>query len=159
MLGRIRRIAGSMALHHSCKTGRETLMSVKTPGYSGKPLDQKLGLKPGMICLAIDAPAQHRDLVAGAEGVSFVTSTDKADLVHLFCRRTSDLTGMAERALSHLADGGILWVSWPKKSSPLFEDLTEDGVRDVILPFGWVDVKVCAVDADWSGLKFLKRRT
>ncbi len=52
----------------------------------------------------------------------------------------------------------MLWVSWPKKSSALFVDLTEDGLREVILPSGWVDVKVCAVDADWSGLKFLKRK-
>lgn len=111
-----------------------------------------------MVCLTIDAPAHHRDLVTDAERVSFVTSTEKADIVHLFCRRVSDLSEKVEHALSHLADGGMLWVSWPKKSSPLFEDLTEDGLREAILPLGWVDVKVCAVDADWSGLKFLKRR-
>ena len=58
-----------------------------------------------------------------------------------------------------LAPRGMLWVSWPKKSSGQFVDLTEDGVRAVLLPEGWVDVKVCAVDATWSGLKFLERRT
>ena len=52
----------------------------------------------------------------------------------------------------------MIWISWPKKTSPLFRDLTEDGVRELMLPTGWVDVKVCAVDADWSGLKFLRRR-
>jgi hypothetical protein len=134
-------------------------MSAKSHGYSGKPLYQKLGLKPGMTCLPIDAPAHYADLIAGAEGISFVAGADKADLVHLFCRRSSDLIEGAEPALRRVTAGGMLWVSWPKKSSPMFQDLTEDGLRTVILPLGWVDVKVCAVDGDWSGLKFLKRRT
>ncbi|NJO37265.1 MAG: DUF3052 domain-containing protein [Rhizobiales bacterium] len=126
--------------------------------YSGKPLYQKLGLKPGMTCLAIAAPDHYPALIADAEGVSVVTEADKAEVVHLFCRKARDLAAMAGAALSHVAKGGTLWVSWPKKSSPLFEDLTEDGLRDVLLPLGWVDVKVCAVDKDWSGMKFLKRR-
>ena len=62
------------------------------------------------------------------------------------------------KVLDRISDGGMLWVSWPKKSSELFQDLTEDTLREVILPTGWVDVKVCAVDSDWSALKFLKRR-
>ena len=90
----------------------------ETHGYSGKPLFQKLGLKPDMTCLPLKAPMDYETLVAGAEGV----------------------------------------VSWPKKSSKLFRDLTEDDLRTVILPTGWVDVKVCAVDADWSGLKFLRHK-
>ena len=61
-------------------------------------------------------------------------------------------------ALAAVRPGGMLWVSWPKKASPLFRDLTEDGLREILLPTGWVDVKVCAVSADWSGLKFLRRR-
>ena len=60
-----------------------------------------------------------------------------------------------ERALSLVTDGGMLWISWPKKSSPRFRDLTEDGIRESVLPTGWVDVKVCAVDEVWSGLKFV----
>ena len=134
-------------------------MPTTTHGYSGKPLDQKLGLKPGMTCLTIGAPEHYEALVAGVEGVTFVGDADKADLVHLFCRRSSTLSEMAEPALHHVAKGGMLWISWPKKSSHLFEDLTEDGLRAAILPLGWVDVKVCAVDGVWSGLKFLKRRT
>ena len=63
------------------------------------------------------------------------------------------------RALRSVKDGGMIWVSWPKKSSPLYIDLTEQDFRDHILPLGWVDVKVCAVDDDWSGLKFLKRKS
>jgi hypothetical protein len=111
-----------------------------------------------MTCLTICAPEHYAELVADAEGTSIVTHADQADVVHLFCRRSRDLKDKAERALAYVADGGILWVSWPKKTSPMFEDLTENGLRAAILPLGWVDVKVCAVDSNWSGLKFLKRR-
>lgn len=126
-------------------------------GYSGKPLWQKLGLKPGMTCLPLNPPCPYTDLVAGAEDISFAED-GPADLVHLFCRTRQALEDGARAALGQVAPGGMLWVSWPKKSSPLFQDLTEDGLREVILPTGWVDVKVCAVDQDWSGLKFLKRK-
>lgn len=133
-------------------------MLAKGHGYSGKPLYQKLGLKPGIRCLVINSPEHYDDLIAGAEDVSFVGHDDMADYVHLFCRTSSDLVEGAEHALLRVREGGMLWVSWPKKSSALFQNLTEDELRAVILPLGWVDVKVCAVDGDWSGLKFLKRR-
>ena len=128
------------------------------PGYSGKPLYQKLGLKPGMRCYPMRAPAHYSALVDGAVDVRFLKRAASADLVHLFCRDRRELDRHVERALSLVTDGGMLWISWPKKSSPRFRDLTEDGIRESVLPTGWVDVKVCAVDDDWSGLKFLKRR-
>ena len=78
--------------------------------------------------------------------------------VHLFAKRRSDFERRIEGALGKVADGGMCWVSWPKKSSPLFIDLTEDQLREIVLPLDWVDVKVCAVDADWSGLKFVRRK-
>ena len=134
----------------------------KTPathGYSGKPLFEKIGLKPGMQCLPLNPPNHFEDLMAGAEGVTFLDAPAEADVVHLFCTDRATLDAQFEAALSHVAQGGMLWVSWPKKSSPLFQDLTEDGLRDVLLPTGWADVKVCAVDPDWSGLKFLRRKT
>lgn len=127
-------------------------------GYSGKPLFQKLGLKPGMSCLALNAPVPYETLVAGAEGVEFLTAPAPADLVHLFCPDRATLETQHAEALTLVAEKGMFWVSWPKKSSKLFVDLTEDGLREVLLPTGWVDVKVCAVNADWSGLKFLRRR-
>ncbi len=129
-----------------------------TQGYSGKPLWQKLGLKPGLSCLPLHAPDHYADLVDGAQGVTFLATPAPADIVHLFCRNRAALeTGIAA-ALACVVPGGMLWISWPKKSSPLFLDVTEDTLREVILPIGWVDVKVCAVDADWSGLKFLRRK-
>lgn len=128
-------------------------------GYSGKPLFQKLGLKPGLRYLSLNPPAHIDALLAGAEGVAFLSAPGRADIVHLFCpdRATLDTGGPA--ALDQVAEKGMLWISWPKKSSPLFKDLTEDGLREVMLPTGWVDVKVCAVDQDWSGLKFLRRKS
>lgn len=131
----------------------------ETHGYSGKPLFEKLGLKPGMVCLTMGAPSHYPGLVEGAEDVTFSTRVKAADVVHLFCPDMKALEGKAESALSRVKEGGMLWVSWPKKSSPLHRDVTEDDLRRVILPTGWVDVKVCAVDADWSGLKFLKRKS
>lgn len=133
-------------------------MTASNRGYSGKPLYQKLGMKSGMVCLTIGAPEHYADLVAGAEGVTFRKRADFADLVHLFCPSRKVLNAKMDMALSKVAKGGMFWVSWPKKKSPLFVDLTEDHLREVILPTGWVDVKVCAVDEDWSGLKFVKRK-
>jgi hypothetical protein len=127
-------------------------------GYSGKPLFQKLGLKPGQTCLTIRAPKHYAELVEGVEGVRFVSRKTVADVVHLFCVRKADLQPLFERALGSVVEGGMIWVSWPKKSSVLYRDLTEQDLREQLLSTGWVDVKVCAVDGDWSGLKFLKRK-
>ncbi len=129
-----------------------------TAGYSGKPLHQKLGLKPGMTCLTIGAPKNYAELVSGAEGVRISSRARSAPVVHLFCRTSVELASGLARALQGVEEGGMIWVSWPKKSSVLHAGLTEDGIRAEVLPNGWVDVKVCAVDADWSGLKFLRRR-
>ena len=134
-------------------------MAAASAGYSGKPLFQKLGLKPGMTCLPIKPPEHYPDLVAGAEDVRFIRRAAPADLVHVFCRRRSEVGPLFGRALKSVRAGGMIWVSWPKKSSPLYKDLTEQDFRDHILPQGWVDVKVCAVDQVWSGLKFLRRLT
>lgn len=128
-------------------------------GYSGKPLAQKLGFKDGMAVLAIGAPEHYSDLLGETPGVTFRVRAKSADAVHLFCPDRAALDRKIESALAKVADGGMLWVSWPKKSSPMFKDLTEGDLRSVILPTGFVDVKVCAVDQDWSGLKFLRRKS
>lgn len=127
-------------------------------GYSGKPLFQKLGFKPGFLVWSRNAPDHYLHLVADAEAVEFAEGSDR-DAVHLFCPDRATLERDLAGSLAALRKGGMLWVSWAKKSSPLFSDVTGDTMREVILPTGWVDVKVCAVDSDWSGLKFLKRKT
>lgn len=130
-----------------------------TEGYSGKPLIQKLGLKDGQGLKPVAAPDGYEDWIAPLPtGAAVDAAAAEADLVHLFVRDRMELTQGVERALEAVRPGGMLWVSWPKKASSLFRDLTEDGVREIVLPTGWVDVKVCAVSADWSGLKFLRRK-
>ncbi|MEL7296636.1 MAG: DUF3052 domain-containing protein [Pseudomonadota bacterium] len=133
-------------------------MAPTTAGYSGKPLFQKLGIKPGMRCKPMLAPAHYGELLTGIEGATVSSRLRSADVVHLFCRTKSVLVKQIDAALARVVPGGMLWISWPKKSSPLYKDLTEDDLRTIVLPLGWVDVKVCAVDNDWSGLKFMRRK-
>ncbi len=128
-------------------------------GYSGKPLIRKLGLKDGQTLKPVGAPEAYTGWIAPLPpGAVVDADAAVADLVHLFVADRAGLERGAARALAAVRPGGMLWVSWPKKASPLFFDLTEDGLREVLLPTGWVDVKVCAVSADWSGLKFLRRK-
>ncbi len=137
----------------------------ETAGYLGKSLAQKLGVKSGQTLMAIDSPGDYADLVEPLpEGVSLVLSSLEqaeagAEVLHLFVADRSALAGALERVTSLAAPGGMIWISWPKTSSPLHRDLTDRGVRDLMLPTGWVDVKVAAIDSDWSGLKFLRRRS
>ncbi len=133
-------------------------MSTAQQGYSGKPLYQKLGLKPGMRCLVIGAPDHYGELIDGVENLRVMKRAKSADVVHLFCRRKADLLNRLASALEKPVEGGMVWISWPKKSSPMYLDLAENDIRREVLKTQWVDVKVCAVDADWSGLKFLRRR-
>lgn len=134
-------------------------------GYSGKSLGAKLGLEPGMALLAVNAPSHYRSLIEDVADIRLRAAAlmdlpaPGHQVVHLFCPDAATLGAAAKGALASVAEGGMLWVSWPKKGSPLHADLAEDQVRAAILPLGWVDVKVCAVDSDWSGLKFLRRRS
>ncbi|MEY2502376.1 MAG: hypothetical protein QOI07_2710 [Verrucomicrobiota bacterium] len=129
-------------------------------GYSKTPLAQKLGIKPGTEVAALAAPAGYRKLLAPLpEKVSF---TEKASagsgFVHLFVSERQILEKELRRLRALLDDAGVLWISWPKKSSGVTTDITEDVIRDVCLPLGFVDIKVCAVDETWSGLKLMIRR-
>lgn len=131
----------------------------KSAGYSGTPLVKKLGFKPGMRVLVRNGPPQYSQLLAEAKDVAFVTQADDlVDAAHVFLLAPDNIAAQARDAISQLKPGGMLWLSWAKKSSPLHAGVTEDALRTHVLPTGWVDVKVCAVDADWSGLKFLKRK-
>ena len=130
-------------------------------GYSGTPLAQKLGIKPGQKVITLNAPAGYPKLLAPLpDAVLFARqATAGADFVHLFVSERKVLEKELKRLRKLFADTGVLWVSWPKKSSGVPTDVTEDVIRAVALPLGFVDVKVCAVDETWSGLKLMIRRT
>jgi hypothetical protein len=129
-------------------------------GYSGTPLPQKLGIKPGLAVVIINAPTNYRRLLGTIpEGVTF-SDRLKPDLnfVHVFIKKRSELEKRLSFLREKIADTATVWVSWPKRSSGVLTDLTEDAVRAVALPLGFVDVKVCAIDETWSGLKLMVRR-
>jgi hypothetical protein len=129
-------------------------------GYSKTPLAQKLGIKAGTNVVALGAPAGYRKfLVPLPESVSFSERPIAGSaFVHLFVTERRKLEKELERLRKLLADAGVLWVSWPKKASGVATDITEDVIREICLPLGFVDVKVCAVDEVWSGLKLMVRR-
>jgi len=127
------------------------------PGYSGKPLVTKLGIKPGHR-IAVVAPPQGFELKGLPEDVrSLGANARELDVVMLFVKSRADLVRGFKREGPRLVANGMLWVAWPKKASGVKTDMTEDVVREVVLPAGWVDVKVCAVDEVWSGLKVVRR--
>lgn len=129
-------------------------------GYSGTPLPKKLGIAPGMRVVALNAPGDYRNLVAPwPERASLGERADAlTDLVHLFVVERAVLVEVSQRLRELLRPDAVLWVSWPKKAAKVATDITEDVIREVVLPMGWVDVKVCAVDATWSGLKLVVRK-
>jgi hypothetical protein len=130
-----------------------------TTGYSGKPLWQKLGLKQGQRLFVADPPEHLLQLLAGApEGIARLARLTEFDIALLFVTSRVALAAALTRTLPKLAAGGMIWIAWPKKASGVATDVTEDAVRAVALPLGIVDVKVCAIDATWSGLKLLRRR-
>jgi len=129
-------------------------------GYSGTPLAKKLGVVAGSRVCAIGAPFDYRAVVVPwPDGARMQAKVDpRTDIAHLFVRERAALEREAARLRRVLRDDAVLWVSWPKKSARVTTDIVEDVVRAVALPLGWVDVKVCAVDAVWSGLKLVVRR-
>jgi hypothetical protein len=129
-------------------------------GYSGTALPQKLGIKQGLTVIVINAPTNYRVLLATIpEGVTFSNRLKPdSSFVHVFIKRRSELEKKLSILREKVADTGTVWVSWPKRSSGVPTDMTEDVVRDVALPLGFVDVKVCAIDETWSGLKLMVRR-
>ena len=129
-------------------------------GYSGTPLAKKLSLKDGQRVWRENMP-DHVGAEIEEEGHALeVLSAPEApiDAAHVFVTRRADLEENVERLLPLLAPAGFLWVSWPKKAAKVPTDITEDVIREIALPLGLVDVKVCAVDSIWSGLKLIIRR-
>ena len=129
-------------------------------GYSGAPIPQKLGIKPGAIIVAIDAPSNYRRLLGQIpSGVNFATRpVGNTRFVHLFVKERRTLGTHLQLLRKKIPDDAVVWVSWPKKASGVPTDVTEDVVRAVALPLGFVDIKVCAVDETWSALKLMIRR-
>ncbi len=129
-------------------------------GYSGTPLAQKLGIKPAMTVIVLNEPANYWQLLGkGADGVEFSDRIrNDSTFVHFFTTRRGDLEKELHRLRMKIPDTATIWVSWPKKSAGVPTDVTEDVIRAVALPLGFVDVKVCAIDETWSGLKLMVRR-
>ena len=131
-------------------------------GYSGTPLWKKLGYKAGVSVYVEGEPSNYISLLTlPADVVVTWLPRAKSDMefVHLFATSASQLKSKLESVRKRIVPGGVIWVSWPKKSSGVTSDITEDTIRDLALPMGLVDVKVCAVDEVWSGLKLVIRRT
>jgi len=128
-------------------------------GYSGTPLAQKLGIKPGTKLLTVAAPGHYDELLAPLpDDVKRVRKLDDADVAHIFVTARARLDQELRAAISRMKQDAAIWISWPKKSSKVETDITEDTVREVALPLGLVDIKVCAVDETWSGLKLVIRK-
>lgn len=131
-----------------------------TVGYSGTPLARKLGLKEGIAVALVGAPPALRDWLAPLPpGVTFTgTPSARVQLVHAFFTERAALAKALAGWRRTLADDAALWISWPKKAAKVPTDITEDVIREVALPLGFVDVKVCAVSEVWSGLKLVLRK-
>lgn len=129
-------------------------------GYSPRPLHKKLGIKEGMKVRFINEPDDYFDLLNGwPEKVEVLGSEETlADFIHLFVKSTFELEGQLPILKDHIVKNGMIWVSWYKKSSKIPTDVTEDVIRNLALSMGMVDVKVCAVDEKWSGLKIVWRK-
>ena len=143
-----------------------TPSTTPTTGYSGTPLPQKLGLKDGQRVLFISLPKELKDLrksrdfveIAEAGWETFTDGDPGYDVIHGFTASRAVLEKSAKKLMQQIGRDGMVWISWPKKASKVETDITEDVIRDVVLPIGLVDVKVAAVSEIWSGLKLVIRK-
>ncbi len=137
-----------------------------TIGYSGTPLPQKLGLKDGQRVLFIALPPELEELrkardfveISEAGWETFAEGEPGYDVIHGFTASRTVLEKAAKELMEQIARDGTIWISWPKKASKVQTDITEDAIREVVLPIGLVDVKVAAVSDIWSGLKLMIRK-
>jgi hypothetical protein len=130
-------------------------------GYSGTPLWKKLGFKTGLTSYVDGAPSRYLSLLSLPIDmkVSWLAGPEPdMKFVHLFAIDRSRLKKKLVSYRRKIAPDGVIWVSWPKKTSGVATDITEDGIREVALPIGFVDIKVCAIDEVWSGLKLMIRK-
>jgi hypothetical protein len=135
-------------------------MDTKSAGYSGTPLVKKLGIRANARVCAKNAPDQYIELLEPLpSGVSFhAKPSESTDVVHVFVDRKRALMKVLNELRKILRGSAVVWISWPKKSSRVPTDITEDTIREAALPLGFVDIKVCAVTELWSGLKLVVRK-
>jgi hypothetical protein len=131
-----------------------------TAGYSGTPLAKKLGIKEGFGVRTVNAPADYEQLLAPLPGdVMFHNSrATELDMCHLFTNTKDELSRKLAELRRVIKQDGTIWVSWYKKAAKLPTEITEENIREAAFPLGLVDVKVCAVDEKWSGLKLVIRK-
>jgi len=129
-------------------------------GYSGKPLTQKLGIKTGMKLLFVNSPENYGQLLEGLpeKTIQVKDKISTVDFIHVFVKKISELEAFLPQLKKRLTRDGMIWISWYKKSSGIPTDVNEHGIRATAFPLGLVDVKVCAVDEQWSGLKLVIRK-
>ncbi len=136
------------------------MATTKPSGYSVTPTAKKLGITDESQVLPINAPKNYPEILSPLpDGVQFATKPNTTiDIAHLFVAWRKDLEKHLAQLRKKLRPDAEVWVSWPKKAAKLPTDITEQTIRDVALPMGWVDIKVCAVDETWSGLKLVVRK-
>src|ERR1700730_6557296 len=133
---------------------------VRLSGYSGTPRAAKLGIKPGSKVFVSNAPKEYRLLVRPLpEGARIVSLLDQSvDLIHAFRTKKRELDRFLQATVKEMRSDAAIWLSWPKQASGVPTDVTEDTIRAAALPLGLVDIKVCAIDDVWSGLKLVIRK-
>ena len=141
------------------RSGGETAPA--SAGYSGRTLWKKLSVKDGQVTWRLKRRASVAKEIAAGGVAPKVMKAPKAglEMAHLFVTKKQELGRELKGLRRLLAQDGTMWVSWPKKASGVATDITEDTVRQMCLPLGFVDLKVCAVDAVWSGLKLVIRKS
>jgi len=129
-------------------------------GYSGVPLTKKLGILANSELVIINEPQEFRRLIKPIpEGVRVEARVTKGtDMVHIFATSKNRLSESLQLCVKQMARDAVIWVSWPKKSSQMRSDVSENVIREIALPLGLVDIKVCAIDETWSGLKLVIRK-
>ena len=151
------RILSSFNVNYSAMYNVE----METVGHSGTLLAKKLGLKPPLKLVTVNAPNDYASWLSQLpEGVKLVTKAKPPiEAAHVFTTESAFLDATLSRLRNELKQDGFVWVSWPKKSSKVPTDITENLIRNIALPLGFVDVKVCAVSEVWSGLKLVIRKS
>ena|SRR5260370_36876548 len=128
----------------------------KTSGYSGTPLGKKLGIKAGFHVKLVNAPENYFNLFTDLpDNLIFTDDGIKKDLIHFFTKQEDEFINNLPLLKDQIKANGIIWVSWPKKASKIVTDITEATIRNYAIQMGLVDIKVCAVDEKWSGLKLV----